>query len=280
MKINLSLRVLEKRCDGYHDIHTLFWRRPSPEFLVIETDFSRAKGDVLQVYGASIPGENLVLKALRRVRETLSIAQLPPTLALRLIKAIPPGSGVGAGSGNAASLIRWLRRNGCPVSDVHAAALGADIAFLANNESLAMAEGVGEVLTPLGETLDLVSVVVFPKWHVSTQRAYAELDEMRKDALATISLEGARRETRDVITQLAGGRCVGLLPNDFLAQLQHRYVQYDLFFCDAAKEGALAWGLCGSGSAMFAVFKKAYDFSAMQRRIQNADWVSKIFFTC
>lgn len=278
MKINLNLRVLAKRSDGYHDLHTLFWRRPSPDFLTIEVDSNRAKGDVLQVYGASIPGENLVLKTLRYARETLNVGSLPSALALRLIKAIPPGSGVGAGSGNAASLIRWLRRNGSLIGDAQAVSLGADIAFLANDESLAIAEGIGDIFTPLESCFDLASVVIFPKWHVSTQRAYAELDEMRSKGLGMVSLEEARRETRDLITQLTEGKRVGLLPNDFLAQLQQRYAQYDLFFSEVEKEGALGWGLCGSGSALFAIFEKKCELDFMQQYILNVDWVSKVFF--
>ncbi|MDR1943353.1 MAG: 4-diphosphocytidyl-2C-methyl-D-erythritol kinase, partial [Synergistaceae bacterium] len=135
IKINLTLRVLGLRGDGYHDIYSLFWRRPSPEILTISPG---GAGDVLSVCGVDVEGENIVSRACRRIRSLFGEDALAP-LEMKLHKYLPTGSGVGAGSGNAAALIRWFQMSGSGrvlrCSDV--SPLGSDVAFLASGFDLA-----------------------------------------------------------------------------------------------------------------------------------------------
>jgi 4-diphosphocytidyl-2-C-methyl-D-erythritol kinase len=259
IKINLTLRVLSKREDGYHDIHSLFWRRLSPEVLEIRgwADFDR-----LLVDGADIPGENLITRACRYLRSRYKDKLLPP-LDMRLVKHLPMGSGVGAGSGNAAALLRWFFDEHAPgdhgsVSEV--ASIGADVAFLASDYDLALAGGIGEKLECLDGPsggLDLPAVIMFPEWRNDTAEAFASLDGSREagsEKLSPLSATDARKESLAVLRGLKERKRLGLLPNDFIACDPRHGERYGVLYGIMEKAGALAWGLCGSGSSCFALF--------------------------
>jgi 4-diphosphocytidyl-2-C-methyl-D-erythritol kinase len=259
IKINLTLRVLGKREDGYHDIHSLFWRRRSPEVLEI-----RESGDCdcLMVDGADIPGENLITRACRYLRSRYRDNPLPP-LDMRLVKHLPMGSGVGAGSGNAAALLRWFFNEHAPGDGSNlcdAASIGADVAFLASDYDLALADGIGEKLESLDGPsggLDLPAVIMFPEWRSDTAEAYASLDGSRETgslALLPLSAPDAREESLTVLRGLKERRGLGLLPNDFISCDTRHCERYGVLYRIMEKAGALAWGLCGSGSSCFALF--------------------------
>ncbi|MDR1019187.1 MAG: 4-diphosphocytidyl-2C-methyl-D-erythritol kinase [Synergistaceae bacterium] len=257
IKINLTLRVLRKREDGYHDIHSLFWRRRSPETLEIR---GAPCHDRLTVEGVDISGENLVTRACGFLRERYSGKPMPP-LDMRLVKRVPVGSGIGAGSGNAAALVRWFFREIAPgeAAGAHGIALiGADVAFLASGYDLALAEGVGERLEGLGEPcgLDLPGIVMFPKWRSDTADAYAAIDRgrTRSEIPPPLTREDAREESFAVLRGLMSRKTLGRLPNDFVGCCERHEADYRSLYAVAERAGALAWGLCGSGSACFALF--------------------------
>jgi len=253
IKINLTLRVFGRRADGYHDICSLFWRLRSPETVEV---FFGADCDSLEVVGAEIPGENILVRTRRHIREVCGGETLP-SIAIRLYKHLPIGGGVGAGSGNAAALIKLLRAafgfGGNPLPDI--ASLGADVAFLASAHSLAIARGTGEVLEGMGENLWLTAVIFFPEWSADTAGAYRVLDEARTSGRVAITgTDEAGEEALSVLERLKDGRRVGTLPNDFVAVAGHES-QYGMLSGLSSESGALAWGLCGSGSAYFSLFR-------------------------
>jgi 4-diphosphocytidyl-2-C-methyl-D-erythritol kinase len=248
VKINVTLRVLDRRGDGYHNICSLFWRRPSPEHL--SAAFGVAH-DCLSVYGAEIAGENIVTKARRFVRETGGTDSAPP-VAVSLYKFLPAGGGVGAGSGNAAAFLRLMGRD----DGVGVSVLGADVAFLASRYDLAFAGGIGDELEGLSGGLDLSAAVFFPDWQLATVSMYAALDELRaKEGCVLMSREAARDEAMNALAALRRGEKMGFLPNDFTRCAGHDE-EYSALALEADRSGAVAWGLCGSGSAYFALYDK------------------------
>ncbi|MDR1581481.1 MAG: 4-diphosphocytidyl-2C-methyl-D-erythritol kinase [Synergistaceae bacterium] len=252
IKLNLTLRVLNKRSDGYHEIRSLFWRLRSPESL--EAFFGSEK-DGLSVFGDDIPGENLVIRAIRHIRNMCGDDALPP-VNLRLYKRIPMGSGLGAGSGNAAAMIGLFRRicGGAKDAAVNLVSVGADVAFLAGDHEVALARGRGEVLEGLNGRPKAVVALFFPHWKSDTRHAYDMLDEAREGSVeCIISDSEARDEAVSVLGLLKDGRRVGLLPNDFFCCVGHER-EYGEIADLADESGALAWGLCGSGSAYFVLF--------------------------
>lgn len=277
IKINLTLRVLSKRSDGYHEIYSLFWQKRAPERLTIQTNCDEIMGDSLEVEGMSIIGENLVTKALRAARKCS--AGIPP-LKIRLEKYFPAGSGIGAGSGNAAALLKWLREKyALEMKEEEISRLGADIAFLASDDETAEARGAGEILTPAGKAPKLVWLLAFPKWSSNTKEAYAKLDAARDigKGYKAPAAEEVRRESQRCLKTLADKKKAGRLPNDFFPLLAEEHREYLLAEEIAAETGASGWGLCGSGSAFFGLYKNLTDARRAQRIYGNEDWILKTF---
>ena len=175
-KINLGLRVIRKRPDGYHDIETLFYPVSLCDALeFVETPLP-IKKDILTVTGldtGSDPEENLVIKAAKKLREKHSL----PFLKIHLHKAIPAGAGLGGGSSDAAFLLKALNRhfelNFDEVSlKTTALELGSDCPFFIDCVP-AFGSGRGEKLKPFGPILSgYYILLVNPGIGINTREAY------------------------------------------------------------------------------------------------------------
>lgn len=150
-KINIGLRILRKRADGYHDIETVMV--PVPwcdilEIVVAERPSFYLSGNSL---GNIPPEKNLVLKALRNLESETGIT-LPP-LAIYLHKSIPDGAGLGGGSADASFALKAVNELlSLGLSDNHlaeiAAKTGADCPFFIYNRPM-LAQGIGQRLSPV-----------------------------------------------------------------------------------------------------------------------------------
>lgn len=274
VKINITLRILGKRDDGYHELVSAFWRKNGAERLTIHPINGENINDELEIRGAELQGENLLTKTLRMARVTNP--DIPP-LRMELDKAYPAGSGIGAGSGDAAALIRFLQEKYGVLREPDAVArLGADVAFLADGSEAALAAGIGDQLTPMEHMGGLTWVLAFPEWPSGTASAYAALDELRARCPSVgFSASGCIEEAREITARLRAKERVGLLPNDFIevAAIEHGD-EYRAAF-DAAAESSLAWGLCGSGSAFFAVCADLESAKRTERKFTEYNWVIK-----
>ena len=246
-KLNLTLRVINKRSDGYHNLVSTFLKIPSGDVLYISE--STANIDIVNT-NISIIGENIVSKALRIAREE---GFKFPYLNVKIHKSIPPGSGLGAGSGNAAAILKFFG------AEKVAAKVGADVPFLCSDLNIALVSGIGDQIERVTEQ-QVHGVIAIPDWKTDTKAAYKELDSLEDNHGFDILL--ARTELRDIYHANAGaGRKVGLLPNDFLKVLIKTHPKYNELFKIFESAGAGAWGLTGSGSAAFAVFKESVKFN-------------------
>lgn len=150
-KINIGLRILRKRADGYHDIETVMV--PVPwcdilEIVVAERPSFYLSGNSL---GNIPPEKNLVLKALHNLESETGIT-LPP-LAIYLHKAIPDGAGLGGGSADASFALKAVNELlSLSLSDNRlaeiAAKTGADCPFFIYNRPM-LAQGIGQRLSPV-----------------------------------------------------------------------------------------------------------------------------------
>jgi 4-diphosphocytidyl-2-C-methyl-D-erythritol kinase len=209
-KINLFLEVAGRRPDGYHDIAT-----------VMET---LAVGDVVEAGAApelsvvtdraDVPSgpDNVAYKIVRAAEAALA---RPLPAWIRIIKNVPPGSGLGAGSSDAIAALRLvLDLHGVEVPDGAlasiAAAVGSDTAFFIRG-GVALCTGRGEVVTPLRQVGARHVVLVLPATACSTARVYAALEgpaERREpsaliDALGSGSTLSAMPEAGSVFNRLA-----------------------------------------------------------------------------
>lgn len=244
-KINLTLRVTGRRPDGYHSLCTLLMRLDAVEYLTItpalldnvKVKFTRKKSD--------IQGQNILTKALEVLRADGD--PIPP-LDITIHKVIPPGTGLGCGSGNAAALINAVAGETHRTTQ-NATKVGADVPYLQSGHPVAIATGIGEQLHPQRADLGHISVqVVIPTWKKTTADMYRRLDAIHGAAWPTTP-EGARAESLTTLARLAHGQPCGHLPNDFAPVLESLHPEYRELYDIAERAGALAWGITGSGSA-------------------------------
>ncbi len=249
-KINLTLRITGKLASEYHELCSLFYKTGPVDYLTI----NRSREDNVRVFfrGAplSLEGRNILFKALDALRaENQSV----PALSMILDKGVPPGTGLGAGSGDAAALLTWLENEGFSARRF-AAEVGSDVSFLCGDAPLALARGRGERLSPVRHVPSLTVAVVIPDWRCRTPEMYREADLFYGSRWPLDPLD-AEKEACATLRALNGGIARGLLPNDFAPVLLRRRPEYAALFEDFKRCGALAWGISGSGSSAFALWK-------------------------
>jgi 4-diphosphocytidyl-2-C-methyl-D-erythritol kinase len=173
-KINLDLRVLKARPDGYHEIRTIFQTISLAD--IIDVEFSAARGTTIQVDGDVDIPDNLIAKAATLVLDAMRVTA---EVRFRLRKQIPMGAGLGGGSSDAAAVLLALpalagRRLALPRLMELAGELGSDVPFFLLGGA-AVAMGRGTELYPLPDSPPLTGLVVAPGVHVSTAAAYRAL---------------------------------------------------------------------------------------------------------
>ncbi|MEW6530712.1 MAG: 4-(cytidine 5'-diphospho)-2-C-methyl-D-erythritol kinase [Thermodesulfobacteriota bacterium] len=173
-KINLFLRVLKRREDGYHELETLFQAIDLWDELIISKAVS---GSHLKVCGHPDleTSDNLVLRAIGWLEKRTEARY---AVQIQLKKGIPVAAGLGGGSSDAAATLLGTRHLfGLSLTDEDlldgARELGADVSFFLSGGS-AVGEGIGELLTPVQLSLDYGLVLINPGFAVSTSAVYSE----------------------------------------------------------------------------------------------------------
>jgi len=245
-KINLYLRIVRRREDGFHELETVFQSVGGGDTLF------GAPADALTLYCSDpeVPSDerNLVVKAALRLREQFPEAR-ELGAALRLTKRTPSGAGMGGGSVDAAAALVLLSRLwGLSPSDdtLHelAAVLGSDVPFFLTGGTAA-AGGRGEVLTP-ARTARLWLVLLRPPLAVSTPWAFRQ---WRPDACDGPGLD----EFLDV---LAGGdpqQVAAALRNDLEPGVSAGVPEIGAARHWLLEQGVLGARMTGSGSVVFGI---------------------------
>lgn len=181
-KINLFLRIVRRRPDGYHEIETLFQRVGLRDEIELEP-LTGAGGSVrLSIEGAGLEGDalddNLIVKAWRALNEATGGKILPVRAVLS--KHIPVGGGLGGGSSDAAAMLAACVRLFNPGLDDAAlrriaARLGADVPFFLGPPA-AVGRGIGEILESVPHAAPFWAVLAFPPYGVSTRDVYRAWD--------------------------------------------------------------------------------------------------------
>ena len=236
-KLNLMLRIVGRRADGYHLLQTVFQFLECGDWLWFEP---RTDGAIIRA--SEIPGipmdEDLTVRAARLLQQTTGIAQ---GATIRIAKQLPMGSGLGGGSSDAATALFALNhhwRTGLMPVELAALGLtlGADVPVFVHGQA-AWAEGVGERLTPVALD-ELWFVVLIPACHVATGAVFNDPELTRNSPLITIA---------DFMTG-AGG-------NDCEAVVYRRYPEVAAAAAWLAQYGAAR--LTGTGACVFAAFPNA-----------------------
>lgn len=180
-KVNLTLEVLRRRDDGFHELATVFQAIDLHDRIRI----ADAAALEVEVVGADVPADerNLCHRAAVALAQRFGVE---PRVRLAIEKRIPVGAGLGGGSGNAAgtlgALARWWQLPATNADLVElAASIGSDCAFFLRGGA-AVGEGRGERLEPLPPPAGLVLVVLAPAEPVPTGAVYRALEGFRDDA--------------------------------------------------------------------------------------------------
>lgn len=250
-KVNLHLRVLGKREDGYHDIFTVFQTVSLHDTITFEESGSEI---VLECDEPNVPTDirNLVVKAANRIRDQFRVSK---GAIITIEKRIPMGGGLGGGSSNAAvaliGLTRLWRLN-ARVQDLEpiAADLGADVPFFLYGGTM-IGEGLGTSLNEVAEFGAENMIIVTPDVHVSTAAAY---EALRAESLTNAEANRILRVCRSEVE--SPDFLHSALRNDFETTVFAAFPEIGRAKQKLIDLGARQVLMSGSGSSVFAIFDK------------------------
>jgi 4-diphosphocytidyl-2-C-methyl-D-erythritol kinase len=252
-KINLDLRVLHQRPDGFHELRTVFQTISLADTIDIEYEPAR-RTNISIDDPLAIPG-NLIVKAAQAVLDALKTRA---RVHFRLRKQIPMGGGLGGGSSNAAAVLLALPvLIGRPIAAERIAAeLGSDVPFFLTGGA-AVGIGRGTEVYEIPDLKPQPILVVSSGLHVATGPAYQALDLQMGGGLTGSDSSSKINEFQALVRVLASGRSAGAASpfsaNDFEAVVFREFPQLQTIGRKLSKLGA-GVRMTGSGSAIFAVF--------------------------
>jgi len=242
-KINLGLRILRKRTDGYHDIETIFHQIDSYDTIQLTETTS---GIVLESNSAALPTDssNLCVRAAQLLQD---ISHVNDGVRISLTKNIPVGAGLGGGSSDAAATLKGLVNLWGLALRNHelkkiALNIGSDVPFFLEGGT-AFATGRGDNLEHVPFELPYWILVATPPVQVSTSWAYSQIQ--------TCTSTGGLRAAVDNTKLLPG-----LLTNDLEEVVFKVYPEVSnlkKIMYDLGAESAL---MSGSGSSVFGLFQE------------------------
>ncbi len=273
-KLNLSLAVLARRPDGFHEIESLMVPVSLTDTLHVRP--RGAAGIGLRVVHAGqlaggpgamlardvpVDGTNLVVRAAERLAVEAGVTS---GLDVELVKRIPSGAGLGGGSSDAAAVIRAaaaIWRLDWPPARLAAvgATIGSDVPwFFAGGP--AIASGRGEMIDRVADLPDMAAVIACPAGGLSTAAVYGRCTP---DA-------GRRGHAPRLIEALATGglqAAAALMANDLEPAARRLAPEIDRLLAALAAAGGFAPRLTGSGSACFALTRSLAEAEAIAARL-------------
>lgn len=257
-KLNLTLDVLGKRDDGYHDLKSVMQTISIRDD--VEIDIGTGKPWSLKCDADGIPTDetNLAWKAAKVYFD--AIGKDPEGIEIRITKRIPSQAGLGGGSADAGAVLRALNKHyNNPLSILALVELGADVGSDVPFCTLcgtAMAEGRGERLRKLPNIPDCVFVVCKPDFSVSTPELYKKIDQC----------EIAKRPDHTAMESaiLAGdlGKIAENLCNVFDPVVTEDHLELNYIKSIFNTYGSVGQQMTGSGSAVFAIVSD-FEFAAV-----------------
>lgn len=264
-KINLSLDVTGKREDGYHTLESIF--QSVTVYDILTVGVSSGSGITLRCSIPALPCDERNL-AYRAAQAMLEASGKKCSVQMTLHKHIPSGAGMGGGSADAAGVLFALNKLlRCGYSNEKlreiGIKLGADVPFLLMGGTV-LAEGIGEILTPLRPLPELPLVILKGRQSISTPKAYAAIDALEAPFHPDTARMLEAVETQN--TALLAEHC-GNTFEDAAALADVERAKAALL-----EDGALCAVMTGSGSAVFGIFpdQQLADACAVKRRAEFA----------
>ena len=252
-KLNISLDVLSKRADGYHDMCMVMQSVSLCDDLSVTLKHDGAVNVVTNLHFLPCDDRNIAAKAAKAFFARIGKTELGADIDIQ--KRIPVCAGMGGGSADGAAVLRALNillDRPFSKSELEAlgASLGSDIPFCVSGGT-ALAEGRGEKLSCLAPFPSCSFVIAKPKFSVSTPELFSKLD------LMTVKFHP---DTQGIVSSIESGNLKGACQrmfNVFEAALPPKpndvqIIKHSLLDC-----GALGAVMTGTGSAVYGVFDDA-----------------------
>jgi 4-diphosphocytidyl-2-C-methyl-D-erythritol kinase len=270
-KINLGLQVRGTRPDGYHELQTVFQTIALADTLTFRAcdgpfRLGCTRDDV------PVDEHNLVWRAAAALWKALGRTSPLEGVTVAIRKGIPPRSGLGGGSADAAATLLalarlWRARVPAATIEQIAADVGADVPFfLCGGTALGL--GRGDEIYPLTDAPPSSVVVAYPSFGVSTSDAFGWFDADRASGRAGDASDASPRSPGIWRPGAAG------VVNDLEPPVLRRHPVIRDALRRLRAGGATAAALSGSGSAVFGLFPDSRSASSAAARLNRRGWTS------
>ena len=246
-KVNIGLKVLKEREDGYHDIVTVFQEINLFDIISIS---KKSKGCDFNSNATWLMNDktNLCVIAYEAMKKKFDIDGVD----IDLTKNIPKGSGLGGGSSNAASIMKGIRElYSLNISDKElediASQIGADVPFFIRG-SIQLGEGIGDRLTPLKINISGKYLIIIPDTEIDTSWAYSKFKNDLDSSILPINFASLSNEKTISLDKLK------FFENDFESIVVPTYPEIGKIKEALHALGAGFASLSGSGSTVFGIF--------------------------
>ena len=246
-KVNIGLKVLKEREDGYHDIVTVFQEINLFDIISIS---KKSKGCDFNSNATWLMNDktNLCVIAYEAMKKKFDIDGVD----IDLTKNIPKGSGLGGGSSNAASIMKGIRElYSLNISDKElediASQIGADVPFFIRG-AIQLGEGVGDRLTPLKINISGKYLIIIPDTEIDTSWAYSKFKNDLDSSILPINFASLSNEKTISLDKLQ------FFENDFESIVVPTYPEIGKIKEALHALGAGFASLSGSGSTVFGIF--------------------------
>ena len=264
-KINVGLKVLPVRDDGFHSIESIFQTVGLYDELTVKliNGFGRCEVSCADIV---LPKKNTIESAYKAFSEVYGKIK---SVSVFLKKGIPSGGGLGGGSSDAASFVRALEKlNDVKLSDNEldsiAAKVGSDVFFFLRAASgAAIVTGRGEIVRHIKRRNDLTFLLVFPHVSSSTKEAYDLIDEFYYSGCSMVFPEVARLE--EIYNSPLNK---WTFKNSFTAVLKNKYAEIENALTVLSNVNAPYCEMSGSGSTLFGVFYSVGEAQAAAEKLK------------
>ncbi len=271
-KINLGLKVLPKRQDGFHEIESIFSTIGFADEIIVKSE-GKKNTCTVECDLFKLPEQNTITLTYDAFKKLVN--EDLPGLKVSIRKKIPSGGGLGGGSSDAAAFLNALCLL-CRVTldreqlNLIASMVGSDVFFFVNcdksGEGAAIVTGRGEFVEKIQRRKDLHYLLLFPGVHSSTKEAYDLVDKFyesgdKLDYPALADLEGIYN----------GEVSRWNFVNTFTKVIAGKYPVIEQAILALKKSGALYTDMSGSGSTVFGLFATAED-AIKARNTLSGSW--------
>lgn len=259
-KVNIGLRIINKRKDGFHNIHTVFQELDFHDILTI-SKLSSGCSFSSNVDWLDDSSDNLCIKAYNLMNENYDIGGI----SISLNKMIPPGSGLGGGSSNAASIIKAINELyelKASYSDLEkiSSQIGADVPFFIRG-GVQLGEGLGTKLTQIKKKINGFFMLVIPDFQINTSWAYSKSKILLEKPSKAVNFK-YQMEKKHIPFEL--------FENDFESIICPSYPEIGVIKDELRAYNACYTSLSGSGSTVYAIFNDKADAKSAELQLSKS----------